>query len=161
MLVGILAFGVYSFATRPESASVRRFEPGPNGKILQVQHGLEQPHTKSAPVKPLWKPEPDLVLTHAERLRLSRTQKERVRAVVSRWAGEKAEFEERMRPYLEQFGKGQGSRSLDALQTELAPYAELSREFDLRRHRAWRDATAVLETSQKTALANVAGQEAL
>jgi len=94
-----------------------------------------------APTKPLFKPEPALLLSDA-RLRLTPAQKGRIEATAQKWQRRKAELLAGMNEFAPQQGR------VDEIRAKLADYSQLSRDYDATRARYWTKALAVLTPSQ-------------
>lgn len=95
-----------------------------------------------APERPLWKPEPRLLLDNPA-LDLTETQRSKIEALDRRWTAERSRLFEAMRGF-------QPKRGAEAqIRDHLEGYSELSRRYDRERNGAWQEALAVLSPKQR------------
>lgn len=149
MFIGIVAFAAYSFATQKSEPERRYYEADASGRLVQV----ERPSTQAQPAPALWKPEPDLLLDHARRLKLTEAQRSQVAGHAVRWRANKSRLETEIQAVLAEATPKDGSRSsVEDLKSRLSGYTELSREYDAKRNELWREAVALLNPEQRETL---------
>lgn len=95
-----------------------------------------------APERPLWKPEPRLLIDNPA-LGLTDTQRGKIEALDRRWKAERSRLVEAMRSF-------EPTRGAEAqIRDHLEGYSELSRRYDRERDGAWQEALAVLTPTQR------------
>ncbi len=94
------------------------------------------------PVRPLWKPEPGLLLTQAG-LSLTAVQIEKIRAIDSAWQRERDQLGRAMDGFSPSRGR------VDQVQAQLGDYSKLSRNYDAARTLHWEAAIRVLDSNQR------------
>jgi len=143
MLVGVLAAGAYSFASRQDQASstVRFDETG--ARMPASTPGQTLP-TARRPLE--HKPEPSTILESAT-VALTRSQRAALDEIDRRWKSDRADLELKMKAAVAGV-QGGGRVSLGDLQAAGEHVGELSRLFELRRAQAWAEARATLTSDQ-------------
>jgi hypothetical protein len=94
----------------------------------------------------LAKPEPRGLLSDS-RLNLAQTQRARIVAIDDLWQRDKSRLEQAMSRFLPRQGR------VDEIQSTLADYSQLSREYDATRAHYWAAAIAILNESQRREVA--------
>lgn len=145
MLIGIIAFGAYSFATKPSPSERRYFEADASGRPVQV----ERPSVSRPALPRLWKPEPGFLLSHRREIGLRVKQIQRIGEIEAAWALAKAKLERQLEAAAR---PTEQARSVAAIQSELSDYSALSRDFGSERERAWSSAVALLDRKQQETL---------
>ncbi len=149
MLLGIVAFAIYSTWERPSTPSARFFEADQTGRLVEV----DAQKRASTALPPLWKPEPDVLIRHKARLDLRAKQLDDLRQISTQWLSEKS----RLQIQIDSFGgvPGQPKPSLASLKTSLTEYSELSRTFNESRTRHWTAALEILDSAQRSELESI------
>lgn len=146
-LVGVLAVGAYSFASRQDSAA-STFRLDANGVRQPATTTSQAPTTAARRWDP--KPEPSAIL-NATKIGLNPTQRTALIELDRRWMTERSGFESRMKAAV-QGVQAKGRVSLGELQAAGERVGELSRLYELRRAQAWTDALATLTAEQRKLL---------
>lgn len=131
MILGLVAFAVYGAITQPTAPPLAK----PAG---------------SAPLPPLWKPEPRLLLT----LPLTQTQQAGVERISRAWESRKKELLAQIEPLAVKLQSGDRA-SLGTLQANADGYAQISRRFDSEREARWQEALQLLTPSQRGQVAKL------
>jgi len=106
----------------------------------------------SEPVSPLWKPEPDFLLSRAEALELEPRQVDAIRSLDTAWQKEKA----RLLAEMERFQDGVKDRSTEpGLRSQMEEYSDLSRSYDSARRSYWGAAEDLLTIAQAKRLQEI------
>lgn len=142
MLVGLIAAGAYSFASRQDRlASTFRFDAS----------GARQPVSSNSPrtsalqgLQP--KPEPSAIL-QSDELTLSRSQRVALEAIDRQWMADRTDLEAKMSRAVAAV-QGAAHVTIGDLQAAGERVGELSRTFELRRAQAWANALATLSKDQ-------------
>lgn len=137
MLAGVVVVVVVGLLSpKPGQAVSGTQSPGPSGSRGIV--GVKA-------TKPLWKPEPALLLSHAKELRLTPAQEQRIQREADKWQAEKDEFQKQMKPFATHAPRG----DRDAIAHRLGAYSDLSRKYDQARTVFWDSAIDALSAEQK------------
>lgn len=94
------------------------------------------------PSRPLWKPEPKLLIENRA-LGLDADQRLKIKALDRRWTDERARLVEAM----SEFTPSRGAEP--QIRDRLEAYSELSRRYDRERDGAWQEALAILTPKQR------------
>lgn len=152
MILGLVAFGAYTYVTQPGPAKAVYYEADAQGQLRQV----ERPTSVSPDPAPLWKPEPSLLLDHAEALGLTPDQRRDIGLLASDWVAKKRDLETRMEQATQFMARKAGDRSsVASVQTSLAEYSHLSRDYGSQREQAWTEGLALLTPDQVSRLAEL------
>lgn len=121
-IVGALVIVGFSFTNPPASSAPR------NSSL-------------PAPQKPLWKPEPALLLAH-EGLGLTVSQRDSIEKVSRAWQAEKQHLLAAMR------GTAPTQGRVDQIQSQLGDYSRLSQQYNVARSARWSEAAQYLTPRQ-------------
>ncbi len=101
------------------------------------------PRTSSlpSPQKPLWKPEPVLLLTRAD-LELTASQRTAIEKISKEWEVEKRHMLDAMQ------GTEPTQGRLDQIQSQLGDYSRLSEQYNIARSARWSEAAQLLTPRQ-------------
>ena len=152
MILGLVAFGAYTYVTQPGPAKAAYYEADARGQLRQV----DRPTGVSRKPAPLWKPEPKHLLDHAGALGLTPEQRRSIGLLASDWDAKKRDLEFRMEQATKFMARKEGDRpSVASVQTSLAEYSHLSRDYGSQREQAWTDGLALLTPDQVSRLAEL------
>ena len=145
MIVGLVAFGVYSFVSHADAKERLYFEADASGRLVPV----DQPTSRGKPMPELLKPEPRFLLELGSEIQLDEKQSARIREIENHWAIEKAGLERQMRAHSQFLEPTNRPRlSMASATRGLAGYSELSRAYGMKRTAAWQAAVDLLNREQ-------------
>lgn len=134
----LVAVGLSVTALRPERGQPAQAQPIDLDELRREIAGRPSP-------PPLWKPEPALLVEHAETLALRPDQLHAIRGHAQAWTTERTALEESIRA-----AAPPGTRTTETgLRAGMQSVSELSRAFDLKRKGHWDAALAVLDAPQR------------
>lgn len=149
MVVGLVAFGLYGYLSQPGPIKTTYYEADATGNLKLV----DRPSLPTAkPLVPLarLKPEPTIILEHADPLELRPEQSRTLAALANDWQEKRHAFQRQMAQSQQSAEPGAGSRtSIKDLKSGLAHYSRLSVEYDLERQEFWNRSLAVLNDAQR------------
>jgi hypothetical protein len=153
MLVGIVAFGLYSYATQAKPSQSAYFESDASGRLKPVDRMTQA----TQPTVPLWKPEPSFLLEHSKQLSISKGQAERIALLHATWTRAKKDLLGQIQSATSRLKLDGSTRiSIANSRDDLSEYSNLSREFQSRRDSAWQESIAVLDDVQCKTLVRIA-----
>ncbi len=149
MVVGLVAFGLYGYLSQPGPVKTSYFEADASGNLKLV----DRPSiSKKRPLVPLsrLKPEPALILSHADHLNLQPAQSAKLGDLQAIWLEREKAFQYQIGHEQKAAESASGSRtSVSNLKMDLAEYSRLSVEYDLERQELWSQSLALLDPSQR------------
>lgn len=145
MLIGVVAFAIYGFITRPETSHTV-LRANAEGKLEKVDRQLID--TPKPPA--LWKPEPQHLLTQ-DGLGLSDAQRGQIAKIASNWRARKNELDAQIEAAVSK-ARPNGQVSAVVLEEGLSEYSTLSRMYDLEREGHWQEACSLLSSKQRAVL---------
>ncbi len=149
MVVGLVAFGLYGYLSQPGTIKTSYYEADASGKLKLVDRPSVNNPKPLVPLARL-KPEPSIILEHADLLQLQVAQSAKLDALAKTWQERKREFQRQMGQEQKTAQPAAGSRiSLSNLNVSLSEYSRLSVEYDLERQELWSRSLAVLDASQR------------
>lgn len=149
MVVGLVAFGLYGYLSQPGPVKTSYYEADASGNLKLV----DRPSiSKPRPLVPLsrLKPEPALILSHTDQLKLEPAQRAKIGAFQAIWLERKEAFQRQIGHEHKTAESASGARtSVSNLKIDLAEYSRLSVEYDLERQELWTQSLALLDASQR------------
>lgn len=149
MVVGLLAFGIFSYLAQPGPMQTKYYEADAAGNLKLVDRPSLPTRKPTIPLA-LLKPEPTLILDHAVSLGLQSAQRSELVRLARDWQGKRTAFHNKMAEAQKAGQPSTGVRtSMTELKGSLADYSRLSVEYDLERQEFWKLALAVLDDAQR------------
>ena len=149
MLIGIMFIAAYSFLSKPNTPDRLYFEPDKSGQLRQTERSTPVVAAKV----PLWKPEPQILLSHSKNLKLTERQHKELEVIANEWLKEKAGLESQIADAASKVEVQERTKiSLAAINVNLSGYSELSRTYNEVRNKYWTFATTILSKYQRALL---------